>query len=935
MLEKLQYNRGSEWRKWDLQACTNMYNNYSGLGLSSDDLERMHNLTGLDKSIINSDHKNISHDDFAKIFVEYLTHFTDLDVVAITNHNTGEGIDEILAYLNSKKDNDDSENPYNRLNIFPGVEIGCNDRCHILSIFNIETKVSNKYKHDQDGNIISEKTWAEYISDFLNEIGITEPRFGNGGNVKNATIGVFDVLDMANSWEFIAVFPHICNPDGWWNELQDSTRKRTYAHQAFGIVDTGSLANNQHLKRILDGKISDFDNKCVAQIHTSDANSISEIGSQFTWIKSDPTFEGLRQIIFEPLTRVKLQTDSPYDNQKKLFLDSIAVSGSTNFILDDFSIPLNRELVTVIGGRGTGKSALLETIAFLNEEHLRVDPNGKKKIIEYYRSNEAKSDPKPSFTVKTVLVDKDNNSEDYSKNLDGSENSGLPFVYIGQEQLSKLATNDVELTKTVCDLVGIDTGGHLKQDLVAEGRNLLSKITNEQQKINDIFSKHKDSGLQDDDDFSKWASGYMSRLRKQQERLSSKETKDTLQEINDKSSRMLKMDDVLEKGEQAIIGLENLEINHSIAKFNKGIEELYPGEKNVAVVDPQEQVEKIKEFQEKLRNDKTQLEKDIDARKAELVKQGIKEDINTLMQSATALQREINNIERDIQTFEETSESLKELIIERNGLLLKIKQNLGKEKTAITVAFEKFTQPRNDSEQEEKELFEKIMSGIEISGEIVFDERTLSESLLSFVDGRTIPNETAIRKHIAGENPDGTSKHVTLDSLIEWVNNADSFKVGVTKNGREKILEYIFTQWQDFVWVKAVAKLNDKRVETLSIGQRGTLLLKIYLATSNAKQIFIIDQPEDNLDNDFIMHELVPLIRRAKLSRQIIMSTHNANLVVNADSEQVIVAMLEEDDEDYISGSIENPVINNKIKDILEGGEIAFIQRERKYNLSL
>lgn len=78
------------------------------------------------------------------------------------------------------------------------------------------------------------------------------------------------------------------------------------------------------------------------------------------------------------------------------------------------------------------------------------------------------------------------------------------------------------------------------------------------------------------------------------------------------------------------------------------------------------------------------------------------------------------------------------------------------------------------------------------------------------------------------------------------------------------------------------------------------------------------------------MHELVPLIRKAKKSRQIIMSTHNANLVVNADAEQVIVAQIDQG-KGYLSESIENPEINKNIRDILEGGEEAFRKREQKY----
>lgn len=130
-----------------------------------------------------------------------------------------------------------------------------------------------------------------------------------------------------------------------------------------------------------------------------------------------------------------------------------------------------------------------------------------------------------------------------------------------------------------------------------------------------------------------------------------------------------------------------------------------------------------------------------------------------------------------------------------------------------------------------------------------------------------------------------------------------------------------------------MVKLKGVPTEKLSVGQRGTLLLKIYLATATAKQIFIVDQPEDNLDNHFIMHELVPLIREVKKSRQIILSTHNANLVVNADAEQVIVARLDTTHADYTSGSIEHPMINEAIKEILEGGVEAFRQRENKYGM--
>ena len=103
----------------------------------------------------------------------------------------------------------------------------------------------------------------------------------------------------------------------------------------------------------------------------------------------------------------------------------------------------------------------------------------------------------------------------------------------------------------------------------------------------------------------------------------------------------------------------------------------------------------------------------------------------------------------------------------------------------------------------------------------------------------------------------------------------------------------------------------------------------------------IIDQPEENLDPKSIFDELVTRFRSAKQKRQIIIVTHNANLVVNTDAEQVIVAYCISHQQnqlpeiDYVSGSLENPEIRKKVCEILEGGEIAFKERAKRLRVSL
>ncbi|SHL89025.1 hypothetical protein SAMN05216428_10885 [Nitrosospira sp. Nsp11] len=127
---------------------------------------------------------------------------------------------------------------------------------------------------------------------------------------------------------------------------------------------------------------------------------------------------------------------------------------------------------------------------------------------------------------------------------------------------------------------------------------------------------------------------------------------------------------------------------------------------------------------------------------------------------------------------------------------------------------------------------------------------------------------------------------------------------------------------------------DDKTLEQLSPGERGNLLLIFYLLIDRDDIPLVIDQPEENLDNNTVYRTLVPCVKEAKERRQIIMVTHNPNLAVVCDAEQVICAeILKEQGHEvrYVSGSIEDPLINRKIVDILEGTRPAFDKRDAKY----
>ncbi len=130
-------------------------------------------------------------------------------------------------------------------------------------------------------------------------------------------------------------------------------------------------------------------------------------------------------------------------------------------------------------------------------------------------------------------------------------------------------------------------------------------------------------------------------------------------------------------------------------------------------------------------------------------------------------------------------------------------------------------------------------------------------------------------------------------------------------------------------------------IEKLTPGTRGIVLLMLYLAIDQEDTSpLIVDQPEENLDPQSIFQELVQYFRTARQRRQIILVTHNANLVVNADADQVIVASSSRETGQklpifsYGAGPLEDEKIRKKVCQILEGGEQAFRNRERRYNLA-
>lgn len=249
--------------------------------------------------------------------------------------------------------------------------------------------------------------------------------------------------------------------------------------------------------------------------------------------------------------------------------------------------------------------------------------------------------------------------------------------------------------------------------------------------------------------------------------------------------------------------------------------------------------------------------------------------------------------------------------------------------------------------------FKNISEDIELVVKLKFDIDSFKEKFSEKISKKMVL-EKQFGENIFTGNEFKFTKDCHLENIKniydKLINNKEEIKINQSYS-LEEVLEGLF---KDYFSIEYDLVQNGDSLLKMSPGKRGIVLFQLFLQLSNSDTPILIDQPEDNLDNRTIYQELNTFIKNRKLKRQIILVSHNANLVVSTDSENVIVANQEikkgnnyEYNEkykfEYINGALEETfTLNNGKKfhekgirehvcEILEGGEKAFKIREKKY----
>jgi ABC-type cobalamin/Fe3+-siderophores transport system ATPase subunit len=689
-------------------------------------------------------------------------------------------------------------------------------------------------------------------------------------------------------------------------------------------------------------------------VHGSDAHKLSEIGNpcrlrgeqghncedngeqcepRFCWIKADPTFEGLKQLLYESSDRVSIQELDPTPLKSNSCLGGFRIDGvriNEELSLAATNLPFNTGLVAVTGGKGAGKTALVDLIANLFVDRCNSkDPNSFVRRILNDKAN---------LNVTITLGD----GTLFEKALNDSrfvEQSEV--VYIAQGELEDYIGENSDLDKYVRDLIFEspevkNTVKTFEFEKLAKRvheiereigqRNqqveLLEKRTSE--KVLAAAKRDKTQIEAESRDVEAKIPALELRLTKEKvEVVTQKQTnRSTLQ---DRKSRLIELGEILSSAKQ-FISEDVSRFNLSTSRINGLLKELHID----GVVPPIEYGAsgELDEIAGKMEKELHAVVTAIEASEKELHSyEAEMQEHARVLSRKKELSIGLDEVNKKLDTIGLDTKLLEKNRTERNGCFAELLRTVLQQQHKYTEIIEVFGQQKDE-----------VLSDLDFKANVHFARATILTGLQEILDNRQVevfgteesPSQFQALQDLYAQVSSGQS--AAVETLVEETSRlCEEMKEKMKKSQAISVGNLYKCLYGMYLAVVPIVTYKKTALSKLSLGQKATVLIKIYLA--QGKNPIIIDSHDDHLDNEFIMDELVGAIRKAKTYRQVILASNNGNVVINSDAEQIVIAHRKDGEISYVSGAIENPVIRDRALKVLEGGADAFRKRQEKYRI--
>lgn len=835
-----------------------------------------------------------------------------IEVLAITDHNHVGAVDAFRA-----------EAEPNGIAVFPGFEVTSAEGIHIICIY------------PRDCAVVQ-------LGRFLGELGIVDA--DPSSKLSSKRFG--EILEFVRERGGVAIAAHATNDNGLLCQLSGQPCIHAWRDANLMAVQIpGSVEDlSPDKKQIITNKNAEYrrtpgraPNLAIAVVNARDVTTPDELDDPTAscFIKmSEISIEGLRQAFLDPESRIRLGKDQPVEAEHS---EIVAMAWEGGF-LDGLALHLNENLNVLVGGRGTGKSTIVESIRYALGATPHADEA--RRVHDAIIRNVIKAGTKISLLIRArqhttteYVVERTVPNPPIVRSADGevlplapADLLGAIEIY-GQHEISEIAKSAEKRTSLLSRFVARQPENERRKLEVKraldKSRSEVQSIASEIERVNErlaMLPRHEETlkayqsaGLE-----QKLAQQTLL-LREEHIFASVPERIQTLGEALDILRREIPLDTAF-VNDRALEGLPNREL---IARIKAIFEELGADvEQGIATITASMERADLEVASLRLLwNDrKAGIEADYQRILRELQKSKV--NAEEFMQ----LRRQIEELRPLQNRMSLLDRNMKEQLDRRRNLLAEWEEVLRAEFHALDKAAKNVT----------RQLRSRVRVRVVNAGnrtpleEFLRDNAAGKGRLANAIDALKLLPTISLREIVedcrSGKDALASKYHIPpaqAERICQMPEESKMLLEELELPATTQIELNVAPEGQSEEW---------KALDDLSTGQKATAILLLLLLESDAP--LIVDQPEDDLDNRFITEGIVPKMREAKQRRQFLFATHNANIPVLGDAELILGLRAREDRAEVPpenAGSIDSPSVQKLVEETLEGGREAFEVRRLKY----